>query len=62
MNWMAFHSDGKHLHHRLLPAIHQFCDSEQQGISDCEPCYPCLYFEEKERLKQCQSSHDSLSH
>ena len=26
MVWMVSHSDSKHLHQRLLPAIHQFSD------------------------------------
>ena len=29
--------------------MHQFSDPEQYGMSDCEPCYPYLYFEEEER-------------
>ena len=49
VNWMVFHSVCKYLHQRLLPAMHQFSDPEQYGMSDCEPCYPYLYFEEEER-------------
>ena len=29
MDWMVFHSDSKHLHQRLLPAMHQFSEYEQ---------------------------------
>ena len=39
-----------YLYQRLLPAIHQFSDPEQYGISDCGSCYPCLYFDEEERV------------
>ena len=46
VNWMICHSDCKYLHQRILLGIHQFSEPGQQGISDCEPCYHCLYFEE----------------
>ena len=36
VDWLGFDSDGKNLHQRLLPAIHQFSESN--------PCYSCLYF------------------
>ena len=39
-----------YLYQGLLPAIHQFSDPEQYGISDCGPCYLCLYFDEEERV------------
>ena len=41
MDWMFFHSVCKHPHQSLLPAFTEY------GMSDCEPCYPCLYFEEE---------------
>ena len=46
---MVVHSVCKHVCQILLPAMHLFSDPEQYGMSDCEPCYPCLYFEEEER-------------
>ena len=47
--------NGKHLHQRLLPAIHQFSEPERQGNSSCEPCYHCPYFEEEGRDQSCVS-------
>ena len=29
VKWIVFHSDCKHLHQRLPPAIHQFSEPEQ---------------------------------
>ena len=29
VGWMVCHSDRKHLHQRLLPAIHQFSEPER---------------------------------
>ena len=29
VGWIVCHSDYKHLHQRLLPAIHQFSESER---------------------------------
>ena len=29
MDWIIFHFDCKHLHQRVLPAIHQFCETER---------------------------------
>ena len=49
VDWMVFHSVCKHLHQRLLPAVHQLSNPEQYGLSDHEPWYPFLYFEEEER-------------
>ena len=28
-DWMAFHSDRKHLHHRLQPLLHQFSEPKR---------------------------------
>ena len=55
---MVCHSDCKHLHQGLLPAIHQLSESEWYENSDCEPCYHCQYWE---RLKQCHSSQESIA-
>ena len=53
--------NGKHLHQRLLPAIHQFSEPERQGNSSCEPCYHCPYFEEEGRDQSCVSPHKTIS-
>ena len=45
--WLVSHSDRKHLHQGLQPAIHQFFEPECKGISDCEPCFSYLKFEEE---------------
>ena len=36
----------KHPHQRSFPAVNQFSVSEQKGINNCVPCYPCPFFGE----------------
>ena len=57
VEWIFFDIDCDPVHQRLLESV------------TVEPCYPCLYFEEKEKVKtvsvktvQCQSSQESLAH
>ena len=33
---------------RLLAAVQQFSEPEWSEISNCEPCFPCPYFETEE--------------
>ena len=55
VDWMVVHSVCKHVYQILLPAMHLFSDPEQYGMSGCELCYPCLYFEEEERVTKTVS-------
>ena len=36
------------VHQRLLPSIYQLSEPEHWEVSDYEPCYASLYFEEEE--------------
>ena len=36
---IVYHSDCKHLHQNLIPAIQEFPEATWQLVSDCECCY-----------------------
>ena len=52
VDWIDCHFDCKHPHQRLLPAMQQFFWAWALGISSCEPCYHCSYFEEEEEEEE----------
>ena len=48
---MVWRFDWKHLRQRLLPAMHNFFESEKKGISDFEHSYSYQCFREGGSIK-----------